>query len=212
MATRGVSREFRSAARMPMDRWVDSLFQHPTHALAPCSDAILSPFATSSDGPGCMPRMMSKSGRDWLISKPGELPRDPRGSCAEPPSLRDRSSHIRDPSGAGGMVEGPRPVGRLSATVRVASEAGLTAPSVSRGCRNGCEVWGRWYVPAPPTISLTPADRGVGVRAVVGRERVGPAGADGKPMISPMSSTASPRGDRIEASGVEGVSRAPSGQ
>ena len=102
---------------MPMDRWVDSLFQHPTHALAPCSDAILSPFATSSDGPDCMPRMMSKSMGDWLISKPGELPRDPRGSCAEPPSLRDRSSHIREPSGAGGMVEGPRPVGRLSATV-----------------------------------------------------------------------------------------------
>ena len=102
---------------MPMDRWVDSLCQHRVHALPPCGKAILSPIATSSDGHGCMPRMMSKSMRDWLISKPGELPRDPRGSCAEPPSLRDRSSHIREPSGAGGMVEGPRQVGRLSATV-----------------------------------------------------------------------------------------------
>ena len=178
-----MSREFRSVARMPMDRWVDSLSQHRIHALAPCGDAILSPFATSSDGTGCMPRRTAECGGLCLISKQGELPRDPRGSCAEHPSLRDRPSHIREPSGAGGMVEGPRPVGRLSATVRVASEAGLTAPSVSRGCRNGCEVWGRWYVPAPPTISLTPADRGVGVRAVVGRERVGSAGGDGCPMI-----------------------------
>ena len=125
---------------MPMDRWVDSLFQHPTHALAPCSDAILSPFATSSDGPGWMPEQTRRHTRDWLISKHGELPRDPRGSCAEHPSLRDRPSHIREPSGAGGMVEGPRPVGRLSATVRVASEADLTAPSIFRSCRNGCEL------------------------------------------------------------------------
>ena len=33
-----------------MDRWVDSLSQHPIHALAPCGDAILSPFATSNVG------------------------------------------------------------------------------------------------------------------------------------------------------------------
>ena len=48
--------------------------------------------------------MMIKSRRDWVIAKACELARDPRGSCAVPPSLYRSSSHIREPRGVCGMV------------------------------------------------------------------------------------------------------------
>ena len=139
------------------------------------------------------------------------MAREPRGICAEPPSLYRRPSPIREPRAVGDMVEGPRRAGGSASRFLSPPRGSAPPPFIYRGCRNRCEVQGRWYVPALPRDTPPPAVRACGDRAVVTRERVGSGDGDGVPVGQPMSPVLLHWGNRVEAGEVRGVSRGPSG-